>query len=122
MNQLPQILRTARAGSPARAWRMFEEGGWLDAVDDPKALTLKGRLLKDEAKAASGKEQLRLYAEAGEAYRAAAEHVPASYPLINAATLAFRSSIMAVYISATVPRPFDISASMAARLLTPILR
>ncbi|MEE9434502.1 MAG: hypothetical protein V3V15_09715 [Sphingorhabdus sp.] len=89
---LPNILRTARAGSPARAWGLFVEGGWLEAVGDAKALTLKGRLLKDQAKsvsgAAAGKDRLRLYGEAGEAYAASAKIEAGSYPLINAATLA----------------------------------
>lgn len=67
---------------------MFADGGWLSATCDPKALTLKGRLIKDQAKAASGEERLRLFAEAGEAYAAASEVAPGSYPLINAATLA----------------------------------
>ena len=88
MIPLPQILRTARAGSPARAWGMFVDGGWLDVTDDPKALTLKGRLIKDQAKAASGDERLRLFREAGQAYEQASAARPASYPLINAATLA----------------------------------
>ena len=86
--KLPTILRTARAGSPARAWGMFVDGGWLDAVDDPKALTLKGRLIKDQAKAASGEERLRLFREAGAAYEAACHIQQGSYPLINAAMLA----------------------------------
>jgi hypothetical protein len=67
---------------------MFEDGDWHTATDDPKALTLKGRLIKDQAKAASGDERLRLFAEAGEAYAAASRVEPGSYPLINAATLA----------------------------------
>jgi len=91
-SSLPQILRTARAGSPARAWGLFVQGGWLEAAGDAKALTLKGRLLKDQAKsvsgAATGTDRLRLYGEAGEAYAASAKIEPGSYPLINAATLA----------------------------------
>jgi hypothetical protein len=78
----------ARAGSPARAWTMFEAGGWGDANVDPRALTLKGRLIKDQAKAATGEERLSLFAQAGESYAAASAVEPGSYPLINAATLA----------------------------------
>lgn len=67
---------------------MFVDGSWLDVVDDPKALTLKGRLIKDQAKAASGEERLRLFREAGMAYEAACRIQKGSYPLINAAMLA----------------------------------
>ena len=88
---LPQILSLARTGSSARAWAVFVEAGWDQVTDDPKALTLKGRLLKDQAKAASGAEQrankLHLYGEAAQAYAAAATLRTDSYPLINAAAL-----------------------------------
>lgn len=88
MNPLPQILSIARAGNPARAWALFHSSGWDEQTDDPKALTLKGRLLKDQAKASDGAERVRLYGEAAEAYAAAAELERDSYPLINAAALA----------------------------------
>jgi hypothetical protein len=85
---LNQILSIARAGNPARAWALFHSSGWDARGDDPKALTLKGRLLKDQAKASSGADRVRLYGEAAEAYAAAAELEQDSYPLINAAALA----------------------------------
>ena len=85
---LTQILAIARAGNPARAWALFQSSGWNERNDDPKAFTLKGRLLKDQAKAASGADRVRLYGEAAEAYAAAAELERDSYPLINAAALA----------------------------------
>jgi hypothetical protein len=89
---LPQILSLARTGSPVRAWSVFVDAGWDKVLDDPKALTLKGRLLKDQAKAASEPEQreqqVRLYGEAAQAYATAAEIRTDSYPLINAAALA----------------------------------
>ena len=83
-----KILSLARAGNPARAWVLFQSSGWDARTDDPKALTLKGRLLKDQAKAADGAERVRLYRLAAEAYAAAAELERDSYPLINAAALA----------------------------------
>lgn len=85
---LTQILSIARAGNPARAWALFVSSGWDARADDPKALTLKGRLLKDQAKASDGAERARLYGLAAEAYAAAAELERDSYPLINAAALA----------------------------------
>jgi len=95
MTSLTQILSLARAGSPARAWALFVEAGWNDRDDNLKALTLKGRLLKDQAKAAAradnGRDQMRLYDEAAAAYELAAKIKPDSYPLINAASLALLS-------------------------------
>ncbi|ATW03142.1 hypothetical protein CHN51_05975 [Sphingorhabdus sp. YGSMI21] len=67
---------------------MFHSSGWDARLDDRKALTLKGRLLKDQAKAADGPDRARLYGEAAEAYAAAAALERDSYPLINAAALA----------------------------------
>lgn len=87
MTPLHQILSLARAGNPARAWALFHSSGWNARTDDPKALTLKGRLLKDRAKASGGVDRVRLYAAAAEAYAAAALERD-SYPLINAAALA----------------------------------
>ncbi|ASK89189.1 hypothetical protein SPHFLASMR4Y_02448 [Sphingorhabdus sp. SMR4y] len=88
MTTLHQILAIARAGNPARAWALFQSAGWDAHPDDRKALTLKGRLLKDQAKAASGADRARLYGEAAEAYAGAAALERDSYPLINAAALA----------------------------------
>lgn len=85
---LPQILSLARAGNPARAWSLFVEAGLHENVDDPKTLSLKGRLLKDRAKAATGPEKIRLYGKAASAYSAAVQLTNDSYPLINAAALA----------------------------------
>ena len=88
MTPLTQILSLARAGNPARAWALFHSSGWDERTDDPSALTLKGRLLKDQAKAADGAERVRLYGLAAEAYAAAAVLERDSYPMINAAALA----------------------------------
>lgn len=91
LDALPKILNMARTGSPVRAWSVFVEAGWDRVADDPKALTLKGRLLKDQAKAAPQGEQEPLYAAAAKAYSDAAALRMDSYPLINAAALALMS-------------------------------
>lgn len=88
MTNLAQILSIARAGNPARAWSLFQSWGWDERSDDPNALTLKGRLLKDQAQASNGAERVRFFGLAAEAYAAAAELERDSYPLINAAALA----------------------------------
>lgn len=82
--------------------------GWDQETSDPKALTLKGRLLKDQAKEAMGADRNRLYGEAAAAYIAAAEIRTDSYPLINAAALALlggnptRSAELAAQVLAMV--------------------
>ena len=90
-----RILALARAGNPARAWALFTQQGLGEVHDDPKVLTLKGRLLKDRARLAERDgqrdEAREKYASASEAYRAAFALQPDSYPLINAATLALLS-------------------------------
>jgi hypothetical protein len=80
------ITRLARSGSLERAWALLEESG-LGESDNPKALTLKARLVKDRAKRASGAEAARLFGEAAAFYEQAARPGQLSYPLINAATL-----------------------------------
>jgi hypothetical protein len=82
------ILSLARAGNPVRAWSLFQSSGLGSVGDDPKVLTLKGRLLKDLARRAAGDERNRLYSEASDAYLAANALGEDSYPLINAAALA----------------------------------
>lgn len=56
-------------------------------TNDAAALSVKGRLLKDQALSHLGAERWRLFAEASQAYRDAAAVSDATYPLINAATL-----------------------------------
>ncbi|MEP1420995.1 MAG: tetratricopeptide repeat-containing protein [Erythrobacter sp.] len=82
------ILSLARAGNPVRAWALFQSSGLAAQEDDPKVLTLKGRLLKDLARRAEGDERSRLYSQASDAYMAANALGEDSYPLINAAALA----------------------------------
>ena len=90
---LPLITALARAGALEQASRLFEEAGYFQANDNPAALAVKGRLLKDRALAAretgGGGERGALLAEAASAYAAADALDPQPYLLINVATLAF---------------------------------
>jgi len=81
------IIALARAGANTRAWDSFVSGGLTELTDDPKVLTLKGRLLKDQARKTSGESAARLYLQSAKAYADAAALEPDSYPLINAATM-----------------------------------
>lgn len=85
---LGQIRTIARGGDIVRAWRMFCAAGLLDR-DDPDVLSLKGRLLKDRALRAEPTARASLLDQARQAYLQAAVGRRATYPLINAATLAF---------------------------------
>lgn len=85
--QIADILSLARAGATSRAWEGFVEAGLERATADPKVLTLRGRLLKDQARKASGSAKARLYLQSATAYADAAALKPGSYPLINAATM-----------------------------------
>jgi Tetratricopeptide Repeats-Sensor len=83
--RLALALALARAGAVDQAWAQLK----LADDEDPSALTLKARLLKDMALQAEGAERRRLYGESAAAYRRSAELRPATYPLINAASLSF---------------------------------
>lgn len=84
---LLSIIAHARAGALDYAWRIFHEAGFGAETEDPRTLSVKGRLLKDFALRAEGDERMRFYGEASSAYQRAAELGQATYPLINAATL-----------------------------------
>ena len=88
MPSLSPIFTLARARATSRAWAAFVEAGLEQVFDDPKVLTLKGRLLKDRARAAQDQAQQALFRESATAYSGAAAIKPDSYPLINAATMA----------------------------------
>jgi tetratricopeptide (TPR) repeat protein len=88
-SSLLSILAHARAGALDRAWRLLEEAGLMEEGADPVALCIKGRLLKDRAARRDGAERADLCRQAAQAYVRAAAVKPASYPLINAATLYF---------------------------------
>src|SRR6185436_11192482 len=82
----------ARAGALDHAWAQFAAAGYDARGDDPAALTVKGRLLKDHALRASDEAaRRRFYLQSAECYRASAALQPATYPLINAATLSLLS-------------------------------
>ena len=84
---LSTIIALARAGALEHAWYQFSAAGYDRRDDDPAALNVKGRLLKDRALRARGDARRRLYLESAEAYRGSAALQPGTYPLINAATL-----------------------------------
>lgn len=84
---LTPIIALARSGAISRAWDAFGSAGLADIADNPQILTLKGRLLKDRARKASGDVGARLYLQSAKAYADAAALRPDTYPLINAATM-----------------------------------
>jgi MAP3K TRAFs-binding domain len=84
--QLIPVIAHARSGALDHAWALFEANGLAD-VNDPTVFNVKGRLLKDFAARTSGAERRRHLLGAAAAYQASAALKPASYPLINAATL-----------------------------------
>ena len=86
-SSLLSVVAHARAGALDHAWRIFRKAGLDRETDDPRTLSVKGRLLKDFALRATGDERMRFYREAASAYQRAAELGRATYPLINAATL-----------------------------------
>jgi tetratricopeptide (TPR) repeat protein len=89
---LSTIIALARAGALDHAWGQFSASGYDRNDDDPAALTVKGRLLKDHALRASDEEtRRRYYLQSAEAYRRSAALQPGTYPLINAASLSLLS-------------------------------
>ena len=93
---LSTIIALARAGALDHAWGQFCAAGYDRAEGDPAALTVKGRLLKDYALRASDEaDRRRFYLQSSECYRASAALLPATYPLINAATLSLLSGDIA---------------------------
>lgn len=98
------ITAQARAGALDRAWQMFRDAGFDRVADDPAVLSLKGRLLKDEALLLAGEARREHARAAAAAYAAAAQLAPAPYPLINAATLAL--------IAGDVPGSYSLAADV----------
>jgi hypothetical protein len=88
---LSTIIALARAGALDHAWAQFCAAGYDRDDNDPAALTVKGRLLKDHALRASGAGRRRFYLQSADAYQRSAALQPATYPLINAATLSLLS-------------------------------
>lgn len=84
---LARIRQIARSGDVLRAWRLFKGAGLLESRDS-EALSLKGRLLKDRGLRSLGPDRTELLDRAQDAYARAAGGRRATYPLINAATIA----------------------------------
>jgi hypothetical protein len=82
-----EILSLARSGATRRAWDRFVTIGLDRVTDDPATLTLKGRLLKDQARVSTGEAAAKFCLQSARAYADAAALRPDSYPLINAATM-----------------------------------
>ena len=87
LNELSLILALARAGATGRAWNSFVAAGLENRTDDPPVLTLKGRLLKDQARLATGEAREQLFLQSARAYADASSLKPDSYALINAAAM-----------------------------------
>jgi hypothetical protein len=85
-SHLVRIAAVVRTGGAEQAWAQFVQAG-LAASGEPAVLLLKGRLLKERARAAVGAPRRQLFGEAAAAYRAAVRDEQDAYPLINAATL-----------------------------------
>lgn len=88
---LQSILALARAGATRRAWEAFVSSGFDDQNHFPAILTLKGRLLKDQAHLAQNEERRLLFLRSSQTYAMAAALRRDSYPLINAATMSLFS-------------------------------
>jgi hypothetical protein len=89
MASLAAIITAARAGSVTYATALFERGGWAARSDDPAAMAVKARLLKDRALRASGSDRLHLLTAAAQAYGAADALRPQPYTRINEASMHF---------------------------------
>ncbi|HEY0312172.1 MAG TPA: hypothetical protein VGC56_06715 [Allosphingosinicella sp.] len=83
---LLRVVARVGAGALDDAWRLFVESGFADALDDPEAARVEGRLLKERAAREHGSKRENLYLRAAAAYKRGI-HDGATYPLINAATL-----------------------------------
>ena len=83
---LPAIITAARAGGLNHAWAMFTGGGY-DGLDDPSALAVKGRLLKDRALRLASDARKPAFAQAANAYAQADALSRQPYTTINTATL-----------------------------------
>ncbi len=81
-----EVLTLARLGDTARALRLYGEYG-LEATGDVDALSLKARLLKDQAFSAGTLDRGKL-SEACRLYASVFRRTRSSYPAINAAALA----------------------------------
>ena len=81
-----EVLALARMGDTQQALAQYEYYK-LIASDEADVLSLRGRILKDQALASTGNEQRDLLEHAAEAYRCAHENSKKYFPAVNAATL-----------------------------------
>lgn len=84
---LPAIITAARAGALDHAETLFRAGGFDRRSDDPAALAVGGRLLKDRAALLPVEQRAAGFAAAAAAYAAADDLAPQPYTRINLATL-----------------------------------
>lgn len=84
---LAAIITTARAGGLDHAWAMFRASGYDDQHDQPAALAVKGRLLKDSAQRLPTADRAPAFAAAAATYAQATSLAPQPYTMINVATL-----------------------------------
>ena len=64
---LSTVIALARAGALDHAWHQFSAAGFDRRDDDPAALTVKGRLLKDRALRAADAERREFYLQSADA-------------------------------------------------------
>jgi adenylate cyclase len=81
-----EVLAVARMGDTSHAQQLYERYG-LGLEADPDSLSLKARLLKDQALAGPEDARARALEQAAAAYSAAYEATGDLFPLVNAATL-----------------------------------
>lgn len=82
-----EVLTLARLGDTERSLRLYADYG-LEAADDADTLSLKARLLKDQAFEHGGDPDPAKLGEACDLYADVYRRTGSSYPAINAATLA----------------------------------
>jgi hypothetical protein len=82
---LATLVALIRAGARSKAWSLFQK--YYGGSDDPNALRVYGRLLKDRAALAAPQDATIFFRGAAAAYRKAAETACDTYSLINAASL-----------------------------------
>jgi hypothetical protein len=84
---LSHITSLARSGALDLAWAVFREAGYDQDTQNPSALAVKGRLLKDQALIARTANRQEGLARAAAAYAAADALTPQPWLLINVAAL-----------------------------------
>ncbi len=84
---LPAIVTAARAGALDYASALFRQAGYDQRRDDPAALAVHGRLLKDEALRHPLQSRAAAFRSAAAAYARADALLPQPYTRINVATL-----------------------------------